>query len=179
MSRRDIIKQKIRTVPHWPKKGIMFRDITSLMQDTEGLNHMVDILVERYADMNIDYVAGIEARGFITGGILAEKLKVGFIPIRKKGKLPPDVVGEEYDLEYGTDTIEIRKGSVTKGDKILLVDDLIATGGTAMAACNLLNKLGANIVEASFIIDLPDVGGRKKLEDAGYKVFYMVEFEGD
>ena len=175
----EFIKSKIATVPHWPKKGIMFRDITTLLKDTEGLNKLMKILVERYKDMKIDYVVGIEARGFITGAILAEKLGVGFVPIRKSGKLPPETVAEEYELEYGTDKIEIKKDALEKGSKVLLIDDLIATGGTALAACSLLTKIGAEVVECSFIIDLPDVGGRKKLEDAGFKVFYVVEFEGD
>jgi len=175
----ELIKEKIATVPHWPKKGIMFRDITTLLKDTEGLNELIRILVERYKEMELDYVVGIEARGFITGAILADKLGVGFVPIRKAGKLPPETVAEEYELEYGKDKIEIKKDAIEKGKKVLLIDDLIATGGTALAACSLLKKVGAEIVECSFIVDLPDVGGRKKLEDAGYKVFYVVEFEGD
>lgn len=175
----EMIKKSIRTIPHWPKQGIMFRDITTLLKDTKALSHMVDLLVERYKDMEIDAVVGIEARGFITGAILAHKLDVGFIPIRKAGKLPPETVSQEYQLEYGTDKIEISKDALEKGSKVLLVDDLIATGGTCLAACNLLKKVGSEVVECSFIIDLPEVGGRKKLEDAGYKVFSLVEFEGE
>ena len=137
-----IIKQKIRTVPHWPKQGIMFRDITTLLKDSEGFNHTVDLLVERYKDMKIDVVAGIESRGFITGAVLAHRLGLGFVPIRKPGKLPAETVSEEYELEYGTDKIEVHTDAIQKGAQVLLVDDLIATGGTALAACNLITKLG-------------------------------------
>jgi adenine phosphoribosyltransferase len=129
--------------------------------------------------MNIDVVAGIESRGFITGSVLAHRLGVGFVPIRKPGKLPGETLSEEYELEYGKDKIEVHKADIPAGSKVLLVDDLIATGGTALAACNLLKKLGADIVECSFIVDLPDIGGKKKLVDAGYKVFNIVEFEGE
>jgi len=174
-----IIKQKIRTVPHWPKQGIMFRDITTLLKDSEGFNHTVDLLVERYKDMKIDIVAGIESRGFITGAVLAHRLSLGFVPIRKPGKLPAETVSEEYELEYGTDKIEVHTDAIQKGAQVLLVDDLIATGGTALAACNLITKLGGQVVECSFIIDLIDIGGKKKLMDAGFKVFSLVVFEGE
>ncbi|MGA1840143.1 MAG: adenine phosphoribosyltransferase [bacterium] len=173
------IKKKIRTVPHWPKQGIMFRDITTLLKDSEGFNLTIDILVERYKDMKIDIVAGIESRGFITGSILAHRLGVGFVPIRKPGKLPAQTVSEEYELEYGKDKIEVHTDAIQKGDQVLLVDDLIATGGTALAACNLITKLGGEVVECSFIIDLIDIGGKKKLTNAGFKVFSLVEFEGE
>jgi adenine phosphoribosyltransferase len=173
------IKEKIRTVPDWPKQGIMFRDITTLLKDSEGFNHLIELLVERYKDIKIDIVAGIESRGFITGSTLAYKLKVGFVPIRKPGKLPAKTISEEYELEYGKDKIEMHTDAIKKGDKVLLVDDLIATGGTALAACNLIKRLGGEIIECSFIIDLPDIGGKKKLENAGYKVFNVVEFEGE
>ncbi|MFH1850158.1 MAG: adenine phosphoribosyltransferase [archaeon] len=174
-----IIKSKIRTVPHWPKQGIMFRDITTLLKDVEGLQHMVDLLVKRYENMDIDIVAGIEARGFITGAILAHRLRVGFVPIRKKGKLPAETIAHEYELEYGTDTIEIHKDAIEPGNRVLLMDDLIATGGTALASCELVKKLGGEIVECSFIVDLPELGGRKRLEASGQKVFALVEFEGE
>jgi adenine phosphoribosyltransferase len=173
------IKNKIRTVPNWPKDGIMFRDITTLLKDKEGYNHLIKLLVERYKGMEIDVVAGIESRGFITGSVLAHQLGLGFVPIRKPGKLPAETVSEEYELEYGKDKIEIHKDAISEGMKVLLVDDLIATGGTALAACNLIKKLGGEIVECSFIVDLPDIGGKKKLLDNGYKVFNLVEFEGD
>ena len=178
-TRPHMIKEKIRTVPHWPKQGIMFRDITTLLKDGEEFNHTIDLLVDRYKDMKIDVVAGIESRGFIPGAALANRLGVGFVPIRKPGKLPADTVSEEYELEYGTDTIEMHTDAIEKGAQVLLVDDLIATGGTALAACNLITKLGGQIVECSFIIDLIDIGGKKKLMDAGFKVFSLVVFEGE
>ena len=174
-----IVKSKIRTVPHWPKQGVMFRDITTLLKDREGFNHMVDLLAERYKEKGIEVIAGIESRGFIVGSVLAHRLGLGFIPIRKPGKLPAKTISEEYELEYGKDKIEIHKDAIQKGSKVLLVDDLIATGGTALAACNLIKKLGGDIVECSFIVDLPDLGGKKKLLDAGYSVYSIVEFEGD
>lgn len=174
-----IIKPKIRTVPHWPKKGVMFRDITTLLKDSHGFNYLIDKLVERYKDIKIDVVAGIEARGFITGSVLAHRLGVGFVPIRKPGKLPAETVSEEYELEYGKDGVEIHKDSISPGSKVLLVDDLVATGGTMLASANLVKKLGGEVVECSFIVDLPDLGGKKKIEDAGYKVFHLVEFEGE
>ena len=175
----ELVKSKIRAFPHWPKQGVMFRDITTLLKDKEGYNHMIDLLVERYKDKEIDVVAGIESRGFITGAVLAHRLGLGFVPIRKPGKLPGETASEEYELEYGKDKIEVHKDAIPKGSRVLLVDDLIATGGTALAACSLLKKLGAEIVECSFVIDLPDIGGKKKLLDAGYKVFNLVEFEGE
>ncbi len=175
----ESIKSKIRTVPNWPKEGIMFRDITTLLKDKEGFNFMIDKLVERYKNMDIDVVAGIESRGFILGSVLAHRLNLGFVPIRKKGKLPAETVSEEYELEYGKDVIEIHKDAISEGQNVLLMDDLIATGGTSLAACNLIKKLGGNVVECSLIVDLPTLKGRKKVEDAGYKVFNLVEFEGE
>jgi len=172
------IKKKIRTVPHWPKKGIMFRDITTLLQDKEGLKDVVKAFVDRYKDAKIDVVAGIEARGFILAGVLAHELDVGCVLLRKKGKLPYKTESVTYDLEYGTDTIEIHTDAVKDGENVLLVDDLLATGGTASAAAELIEKIGGKIEEIAFIIDLPDIGGRKKLESK-YKVFSLVEFEGD
>jgi adenine phosphoribosyltransferase len=179
MKKIEFLKSKIATIPDWPKEGIMFRDITTLIQDKEGLKVMTEILVERYKEMKIDAVAGVEARGFIMGSIIAERLNIGFIPIRKAGKLPPETISEEYEKEYGKDKLEIKKGAVEKGSKILLVDDLLATGGTVLAACNLLEKVGGEIMECSFIIDLPDIGGREIVEQKGYKVFNLIEFEGD
>ncbi|MEN7982592.1 MAG: S-methyl-5'-thioadenosine phosphorylase [Nanoarchaeota archaeon] len=173
----DYIKSKIRTIPDFPKSGIMFRDITTLFQNPEAMKKTIEILHKRYKDKKIDYVAGIEARGFIIGGSLAEKLNCGFIPIRKKGKLPHKVEQQEYELEYGTDTIEIHKDALNPGQRILIVDDLIATGGTAKASCQLIEKLGGEIVECSFIIDLPELGGKEKL--ANYPVFTLIEFEGE
>ena len=178
MHRIPGLKTKIRTVPHFPKQGILFRDVTSLLQDPNGFKDVVDILTERYKGMKIDAVAGIEARGFILGGALAHNLNVGFVAIRKKGKLPSKVIQESYNLEYGSSTIEVNVDAIKPGANVLIVDDLLATGGTAIAASNLIKKLGGNIVEIAFLVDLPDLGGNKKLEDLGYKVFTMIEFEG-
>lgn len=175
----ELVKSKIRTFPHWPKQGVMFRDITSLLKDKEGFKHMIDLLIDRYKNMDINVIVGIESRGFIIGSVLANKLGLGFVPIRKPGKLPGETISEEYELEYGKDKIEIHKDDIQQGAKVLLVDDLIATGGTALAAANLIKKLGAEVVEFSAVIDLPDIGGKKKLLDAGYKVFNLVEFEGE
>jgi len=175
----EIVKSKIRAFPNWPKQGIIFRDITSLLKDKEGYNRMIDLLVKRYKDMNIDVVAGIESRGFITGSVLAHRLGVGFVPIRKPGKLPGETLSEEYELEYGKDKIEVHKDAVSEGSKVLLVDDLVATAGTCLAAASLINKLGGQIVECSFIVELPSLKGREKLEKKGLKVFSLVQFEGD
>lgn len=173
------LKSKIRTVPHWPKQGIMFRDITTLLKDSHGFNHVIELLVERYKNTDIDVVAGIESRGFITGSVLAHRLNKGFVPIRKPGKLPAETVSEEYELEYGKDKIEVHKDAIPKGTKVLLVDDLVATAGTMLAAANLVKKLGGIVVECSLIIELSDLHGRQRLEKEGYKVFSLVEFEGE
>ena len=173
------IKSLIRTVPHYPKQGVMFRDITTLLKDAVGFRLMIDELVKRYAGMKIDCVAGIEARGFIVGAALAYELEVGFVPIRKKGKLPSETIGHDYELEYGTDRIEMHVDAVSLGEQILLIDDLVATGGTAEAACSLIQSVGGNIVECCFVIDLPDLGGRARLERNGLQVFSLCEFEGD
>lgn len=173
------IKSRIRTVPHYPKQGIMFRDITTLLKDAVGFRVMVNEFVNRYTGMKIDKVAGIEARGFIIGAALAYQLGVGFVPIRKKGKLPAETIGQEYELEYGTDKVEIHVDAIDQGEKILLVDDLIATGGTAEAAVKLIERMGGKIVECAFVIDLPDLGGRQRLEKLKHTVFALSEFEGD
>lgn len=175
------IKSLIRTVPDYPKKGIMFRDITTLIGDPVGFRLVIDNLTHRYikGDIDFDIIVGIEARGFIMGGALSYTLGKGFVPIRKPGKLPGNVVSQEYALEYGTDKIEIHTDALIKGAKVLLVDDLLATGGTALAAAALVEKLGAIVVETAFIVNLPDVGGEKKLVEKGYKVFSLTEFEGD
>ena len=173
------IKEKVRTIPGFPKPGIQFRDITTLFKDRIAMKNLIEILHKRYKDSMIDVVAGIESRGFIIGGILAERLNVGFIPIRKKGKLPAETIQQEYDLEYGKDIIEIHKDAITPGQKVLLIDDLIATGGTALASCQLIEKLGGRLEEATFIIELPDLKGREKLEKYNYKVFSVVKFEGE
>lgn len=175
----ESLKSKIRTIPHFPKQGIMFRDITTLLKDAQGFRKVIDEFVQRYTGAPIDAVVGLEARGFILGGALAHQLGKGFIPIRKKGKLPAEVERHEYELEYGKDTIEIHRDAIKKGDRILIVDDLLATGGTALAAAALVEKLGGKVVEMAFVIDLPEVGGRKRLEEKGYKFFTLVEFEGE
>jgi adenine phosphoribosyltransferase len=173
----DSIKSKIRTVPHWPKQGIMFKDITTLLKDASGFKETIDLLYNRYKNKKVDKVIGIESRGFIFGAPLAYLLNCGFVPVRKPGKLPAECVSEEYTLEYGTDRIEIHKDAITKGDKVLIVDDLIATAGTANAARNLVKKLGGEIIECAFIIELVDLKGREKLK--GESVYSVVEFEGE
>jgi len=173
------IKSKIRTIPHFPKDGIMFRDITTLLKDAQGFRKVVDEMVQRYTGVDFHIVVGLEARGFILGGAMAHQLGKGFVPVRKAGKLPSKTESYEYDLEYGKDRVEIHTDSIKPGTKVLLVDDLLATGGTALASARLVEKLGGEIIEMAFIIDLPDVGGRKRLEKEGYRVFALVEFEGE
>ncbi len=175
------IKSRIRTVVDYPKKGIMFRDITTLIKDPVGFRLVIDNLTQRYikGDIDFDVIAGIESRGFIIGGALSYTLGKGFVPIRKQGKLPAEKVSQEYELEYGTDTIEMHKDAIIKGTKVLLVDDLLATGGTAIAAAALVEKMGGEIFEMAFIVNLPDVGGIRKLVSKKYKVFSLTEFEGD
>ena len=173
------IKSRIRTIPHYPHPGIMFRDITTLLQDPVGFRLMVEALANRYRNVKLDKIAGIESRGFIIGAPLAYALGVGFVPIRKKGKLPASVIGQDYALEYGTDRIEIHTDAIAPGEQVLLVDDLIATGGTAEAAVKLIQQVGGEVVECAFVIDLPDIGGRSRLESQGQSVFALCEFEGD
>jgi adenine phosphoribosyltransferase len=173
------LKGLIRTIPDYPKRGIMFRDITTLLADEAGFREVIRRFAERYAGQRIAKVAGIEARGFILGGALADRLGTGFVPIRKKGKLPWETIGHDYDLEYGTDRVEVHRDAVAAGERVVLVDDLIATGGTARAGLALLRRLGATVVEACFVIDLPDLGGRKRLEAEHCSVLTLVEFEGE
>jgi len=175
------IKSKIRTIPDHPKKGIMFRDITTLLKDPVGFRLVIDQLTQRYikGDITFDLIVGIEARGFIIGGALSYTLGKGFVPIRKVGKLPAEVVKHEYELEYGTDTIEIHKDAINKGTKVLIVDDLLATGGTALAAAALIEKLGGTVAELAFIVNLPDVGGENKLKEKGYHFYCLTGFEGE
>jgi adenine phosphoribosyltransferase len=175
------LKSKIRTVEDYPKKGIMFRDITTLIKDPVGFRLVIDAFTQRYIQgiVDFDIIVGIESRGFIIGGALAYTLGKGFVPIRKKGKLPAEVVSQEYALEYGNDSIEMHKDSIVEGTKVLVVDDLLATGGTAIAASKLIEKLGGKITEMCFIVDLPDVGGAAKLEKLGYQIFALTEFEGE
>ncbi|OYY48235.1 MAG: adenine phosphoribosyltransferase [Methylophilaceae bacterium 17-44-8] len=173
------IKSFIRTIPHHPKQGIMFRDITTLLKDPKGLQLLVDGLAEQYANQKIDKIVGIEARGFVIGAAVAYKLGVGFVPIRKSGKLPAQTIQQEYALEYGTDVMEIHQDAIAKSEQVLLVDDLIATGGTAMTAVSLINQLGGNIVGCAFVIDLPDKGGANILLAKGLKVFSLCQFNGE
>ncbi len=171
------IKDKIRTVPDWPIDGVMFRDITTLLQEPEVFRETINLFYDRYKDIHIDKIVGIDARGFIFGAALAYKLNVGFIPVRKKGKLPYETISADYSLEYGTDTIEMHKDAITKGEKVLVVDDLIATGGTISAAVKLVEILGGNILELAFVVELPDLNGREQVQ--GHKIFCLTEFEGE
>ena len=173
------IKSKIRTIENYPIKGVMFRDITTLLKDPAGLRDSVNMLVDRYKDLKIDKIVAIESRGFIVGAPLAYLLNVGLVLIRKPGKLPAETIDQDYKLEYGTDRIEVHVDAIEKGEKVLIVDDLIATGGTAEASVRLVQKMKGEIVECCFIIDLPDIGGRERLENMGQKVFTLCEFEGE
>lgn len=173
------IKSRIRTIPHYPRHGVQFRDITTLLKDSIGFRIAIDELANRYAGRNIDKIAGIESRGFIIGAPLAYQLGVGFVPIRKQGKLPAETIGHDYMLEYGADRVEIHADAIQPGEHVLLVDDLIATGGTAEAAATLIEKLGGKIVECAFLVDLPEVGGRQRLEAKGYRVHAACAFEGE
>jgi 5'-methylthioadenosine phosphorylase len=176
---KEILKKKIRTIPNWPKPGVMFRDITTLLKDGEGFKITIDLLEKRYKNQDIDVIAGIESRGFVVASALASRLGKGVVLIRKPGKLPAETIREEYLLEYGKDAVEIHKDAISSGQKVLLVDDLLATGGTALAACNLIKKLGGQVEECAFIIDLPALKGREKLARNNFKVFAIVEFEGE
>ena len=173
------IKSKIRTIKNYPIDGVMFRDITTLFKDPEGLREAINIFAERYKDMQIDKIAAIESRGFLIGAPLAYLLNVGLVLIRKPGKLPAETIKQDYKLEYGTDQIEIHIDAIKEGERVLIVDDLIATGGTVEAAVKLLQKMKGEVLECCFIIDLPDIGGSKKLESMGQNVFSLCEFEGD
>lgn len=173
------LKSLIRTIPHYPKQGIQFRDITTLLKDPVGFRMVIDAFAQHYASQPIDKIAGIEARGFIVGAALAYKLGVGFVPIRKSGKLPAETIGHDYALEYGADRVEIHTDAIAQGERVLLVDDLIATGGTAEAAVALLQKLGGDVVGCAFVINLPDLGGSQRLADSGLTPFSLCEFEGD
>jgi len=171
------IRDSIRSIPGWPIEGVIFRDITTLMQNPDINRKATDIFFDRYKGMDIDKVVGIDARGFVFGAILAHQLHVGFVPVRKKGKLPHKTISESYSLEYGEDTLEIHEDAIVKGERVVIMDDLIATGGTIGATVKLVEKIGGVIVECAFVVELPDLNGRKKLN--GHKLFSIVEFEGD
>src|SRR5919109_2324614 len=172
------LKRLIRTIPDYPKPGIMFRDVTTLLGDAQGFKAAIARMAEPYRAEPVDAVAGIEARGFILGGAIADRLGCGFVPIRKRGKLPWKTIGQEYTLEYGVDAVEIHEDAIREGGRILIVDDLIATGGTAEAATKLVRRSGGQVVGATFIIDLPELGGLKRLEGLGVKCLALISFEG-
>jgi adenine phosphoribosyltransferase len=174
----SFIRERIRTVPNWPQPGVQFRDITPVLQDRRALRTLIDMLVQRYIDARIDTIAGLDARGFIIGPILAYELSLGFVPIRKKGKLPFRTISQSYELEYGSATVEIHEDACKPGERVVLVDDLIATGGTMMAGKILLERLGAVVVEGAAIIDLPELGGSKLLRESGLPLFTVCEFGG-
>jgi adenine phosphoribosyltransferase len=172
------LKALVRTIPDYPKPGIMFRDITTLLGHANGFRACVEQLARPFLDRRVQVVAGIEARGFILGGAVADRLRCGFVPIRKKGKLPAKAIGQDYELEYGIDVIEIHEDAIGAGDPVLLVDDLIATGGTAEAAVKLLRKLNSDVVGAAFVVDLPDLGGAARLTGLGVPCHTLISFEG-
>jgi adenine phosphoribosyltransferase len=177
---QDYLRAHIRTVPDWPAPGVQFRDITPLLQDAKVFRVLIDAFVHRYmdADHRPDVVAGLDARGFILGAVVAYELNVGFVPIRKKGKLPFTTVAETYELEYGSATVELHTDAVKHGDRVLLIDDLIATGGTMMAGKKLLEKLGAVVMEGAAIVDLPELGGSERLRASGLPLFTLLDFAG-
>ena len=172
------VKSLIRTIPNFPKPGILFRDITTLLKDAAGFRSTVDQLAEHFCSHRPDKIVAIESRGFIIGSVLAHQMNAGFVPIRKPGKLPGENFGHDYELEYGSDRLEIHCDAIAKGESVLLIDDLIATGGTAEAAIKLIRMAGGDILGCGFVIDLPDLGGRKRLEALGCEVFALCEFEG-
>jgi adenine phosphoribosyltransferase len=174
----DYIRAHIRTVPDWPEPGVMFRDITPLLSNPRVFRVLIDQFVHRYFSPRPDAIAGLDARGFIIGSVLAYELGIGFVPIRKKGKLPYTTVEESYELEYGSATVEIHTDAVKAGDRVVLIDDLIATGGTMMAGRRLLERLGATVVEGAAIVDLPELGGSQRLRDSGLALFTLVDFAG-
>jgi adenine phosphoribosyltransferase len=172
------IQERVRTVNDWPQPGVQFRDITPVLQDRRALRTLIDLFVQRYIDAKLDAIASLDARGFIIGPILAYELSLGFVPIRKKGKLPYKTISQSYELEYGSATVEIHEDACKPGDRIVLVDDLVATGGTMMAGKILLERLGAEVVEAAAIIDLPELGGSTLLREAGVPLYTVCEFSG-
>ena len=173
----DYIKSKVRSIPDWPIKGVIFRDITTLLQDPKAFKAICSIFCNRYVNQKVDKIVGIDARGFLFGSVLAYELGIGFVPIRKKGKLPYKTIGESYTLEYGEATIEIHEDAITRGDRVVIIDDLMATGGTIAASAALVEKLGGDILECAFVIELPDLKGRVKLGNRNF--FAITEFEGE
>lgn len=171
------LRERIRSVPGWPIDPVTFRDITTLLQDPEAFQWTCDQFYQRYKATDVEKVVGIDARGFLFGAVLAYQLGVGFTPVRKQGKLPPPVSSQAYTLEYGSNVVEISRDGIQQGEKVVIVDDLIATGGTAAATVQLVEKMGGDIMELAFVIDLPDLNGKEKLN--GHKVFCLVEFEGE
>ncbi len=174
----DTIRHHIRTVPDWPAPGVQFRDITPLLSNPRVFRVLIDEFVHRYFDVKPDAIAGLDARGFIIGSVLAYELNVGFVPIRKKGKLPYTTLEESYELEYGSATVEMHTDAVKPGDRVVLIDDLIATGGTMLAGKRLLERLGAEVIEGAAIVDLPELGGSAKLRESGLALFTLVDFAG-
>ncbi|VCU71773.1 Adenine phosphoribosyltransferase [Pigmentiphaga humi] len=172
----NYIRDRIRTVPDWPEPGVQFRDITPLLQDPRSFRVLIELFVYRYMNQRLDLIAGIDARGFIVGSVIAHELNLGFVPVRKKGKLPFDTIAEQYALEYGTSTVEMHADSVRPGQRVLLVDDLVATGGTMLAGSKLLQRLGANVVEAAAVVDLPALGGSKAVRASGLSLYTVCEF---
>ena len=171
------LKGSIRSIPGWPIEGVIFRDLTTLMQNPKAYRYTCDVFFNRYKNMKIDKVIGIDARGFVFGAVLAYQLNVGFVPVRKKGKLPYKTVSAPYTLEYGENTVEMHADAIAKGEKVVIIDDLIATGGTIEAAVKLVKKLGGEILECGFIVELPELKGREKIKDQ--KIFTMCQFEGE
>ncbi|WP_318421414.1 adenine phosphoribosyltransferase [Photobacterium leiognathi] len=174
----NLISNSIKSIQDYPKPGILFRDVTSLMEQPEAYRATIDVLVEKYKDQGITKIIGTEARGFLFGAPLALALGVGFVPVRKPGKLPREVIAESYELEYGKDTLEIHKDAIAEGDRVLLVDDLLATGGTIEATTNLVRRLGGTVEDAAFVINLPDIGGEARLQGLGLNVFSICDFPG-
>ena len=173
----DYIKNKVRSIPNWPIKGVIFRDITTLLQDPKAFKAICSIFYNRYVNEKVDIIVGIDARGFLFGSVLAYELEIGFVPIRKKGKLPYKTISESYTLEYGDETIEIHEDAINRGDRVVIIDDLMATGGTIAASAALVEKLGGDILECAFVIELPDLKGREKMENRN--CFSIIEFEGE
>jgi len=173
----DYIKSKVRSIPDWPIKGVIFRDITTLLQDPKAFKDICSIFYNRYVNQKVDKIVGIDARGFLFGSVLSYELEIGFVPIRKKGKLPYKTISESYTLEYGEETIEIHEDAITRGERVVIIDDLMATGGTIAASAALVEKLGGDILECAFVIELPDLKGREKMENRN--CFSIIEFEGE